>query len=76
MVERGARILTFIGRSGADSKEATEMIRSLEERGVVVHVVRGDVSVKADVEKAVKIGGVPILGMVQGAMALEVSAFS
>ncbi|THY90977.1 ketoacyl-synt-domain-containing protein [Aureobasidium pullulans] len=71
MVEQGARNLTFLGRSGADSKEATAFVSSLEARGVAVHVVRGDVSIKADVERAVAASAVPVYGMVQGAMALE-----
>jgi Ni2+-binding GTPase involved in maturation of urease and hydrogenase len=73
MVDRGAKILTFVGRSGAQSNEAAAMVSSLRARGVTVHVVKGDVGVKADVQRAVKASGVPILGMVQGAMALEVS---
>ena len=71
MVDNGARNLTFIGRSGASSKEAATFVTDLRARGVTVHVVYGDVSVKADVERAVAAAGVPVLGMVQGAMALE-----
>lgn len=71
MVDNGARNLTFLGRSGASSKEAATFVSTLEARGVTVHVVRGDVSVKADVERAVAASGVPTYGMVQGAMALE-----
>ncbi|KAG9763794.1 ketoacyl-synt-domain-containing protein, partial [Aureobasidium melanogenum] len=71
MVENGARNLTFLGRSGADSREATAFVSSLEARGVTVNVVRGDVSIKADVERAVAASTVPVYGMVQGAMALE-----
>lgn len=74
MVDRGARNLTFLGRSGADSKEAAAMVDSLRARGCVVHVVRGDVSNKDDVARAVAAAGVPVYGMVQGAMALEVSS--
>lgn len=73
MVDQGARNLTFLGRSGADKKEASAMIDSLRARGCTVHVVRGDVSIKADVARAVAASGVPVYGMVQGAMALEVS---
>jgi Ni2+-binding GTPase involved in maturation of urease and hydrogenase len=73
MVDRGAKVLTFLGRSGAKDKAAATMVSNLRARGVTVHVVTGDVGVKADVERAVKASGVPILGMVQGAMALEVS---
>ncbi|TGJ82413.1 hypothetical protein E0Z10_g6352 [Xylaria hypoxylon] len=76
MVDRGARNLTFLGRSGADKKEAAAMIDSLRARGCVVHVVRGDVSSKEDVAKAVTAAGVPVYGMVQGAMALEDKLFS
>ncbi|KAF2972455.1 hypothetical protein GQX73_g1158 [Xylaria multiplex] len=76
MVDRGARNLTFLGRSGADKKEAAAMIESLRARGCVVHIVRGDVSNKEDVAKAVNTAGVPVYGMVQGAMALEDKLFS
>jgi NAD(P)-dependent dehydrogenase (short-subunit alcohol dehydrogenase family) len=76
MVERGARHLTFLGRSGADSKDAAAMVESLRARGCRVHVVRGDVSNKVDVERAVAAAGVPVYGMVQGAMALEDKLFS
>lgn len=72
MVDRGARNLTFLGRGGADKKEAAAMIDSLRARGCAVHVVRGDVANKEDVAKAVAAAGVPVYGMVQGAMALEV----
>ncbi|KAI8946740.1 hypothetical protein F4801DRAFT_593114 [Xylaria longipes] len=76
MVDRGARNLTFLGRSGADKKEAAAMINSLRDRGCTVHVVRGDVSNKEDVAKAASIAGVPVYGMVQGSMALEDKLFS
>ncbi|KAI0538949.1 BcBOA9 protein [Xylaria digitata] len=76
MVGRGARNLTFLGRSGADKKEAAAMIESLRARGCVVNVVRGDVSNREDVAKAVAAAGVPVYGMVQGAMALEDKLFS
>lgn len=76
MVDRGARNLTFLGRGGADKKEAAAMIDSLRARGCTVHVVRGDVSNKEDVAQAVAAAGVPVYGMVQGAMALEVSISS
>ncbi|CAN8103246.1 unnamed protein product [Discula destructiva] len=76
MFERGARSLTFIGRSGADSKDAAAMVESLRARGCAVHVVRGDVSNKDDVAKAVGIAGVPVYGIVNGAMALEDKLFS
>ena len=73
MVDRGAKTLTFMGRSGAQSKADATMIDNLRARGVTVHVVTGDVGKKGDVERAVKASGGRILGMVQGAMALEVS---
>ncbi|KAI0436975.1 hypothetical protein F4803DRAFT_571702 [Xylaria telfairii] len=76
MVDRGARNLTFLGRSGADKKEAAAMIDSLRSRGCTVHVVRGDVSNKEDVAKAASVAGVPVYGMVQGSMALEDKLFS
>ncbi|KAI0103769.1 hypothetical protein GGR51DRAFT_549742 [Nemania sp. FL0031] len=76
MVDRGARNLTFLGRSGADKKEAAAIIDSLRARGCTVYVVRGDVSNKEDVAKAVSVAGVPVYGMVQGSMALEDKLFS
>ncbi|KAI1120248.1 hypothetical protein F5Y10DRAFT_283450 [Nemania abortiva] len=76
MVDRGARNLTFLGRSGADKKEAAAMVDSLRARGCTIHVVRGDVSNKEDVAKAVSAAGVPVYGMVQGSMALEDKLFS
>ncbi|CAJ2509291.1 Uu.00g143170.m01.CDS01 [Anthostomella pinea] len=76
MVDRGARNLTFLGRGGADKKEAAAMVDSLRARGCAVHVVRGDVSNKEDVARAVAAAGVPVYGMVQGAMALEDKLFS
>ncbi|RYP06624.1 hypothetical protein DL765_009421 [Monosporascus sp. GIB2] len=60
MVDRGARNLTFLGRGGADKKEAAAMIHSLRARGCTVHVVRGDVSNKEDVAKTVAAAGVPV----------------
>ncbi|KAM3423467.1 hypothetical protein BST61_g897 [Cercospora zeina] len=71
MVENGARNLTFLGRSGASSKEAAQLVSRLRARGVTVNVVKGDVSSKADVERAVISSAVPVLGAVQGAMALQ-----
>ncbi|KAI0876694.1 hypothetical protein GGS24DRAFT_488485 [Hypoxylon argillaceum] len=76
MVDRGARNLTFLGRSGADKKEAAAMIDSLRARGCTIHIVRGDVSNKEDVAKAASIAGVPVYGMVQGSMSLEDKLFS
>lgn len=76
MVERGARHLTFIGRSGADKPEAATMVDQLRARGCAVHVVRGDVTNEEDVKEAVAAAGVPVYGMVQGAMALEDKLFS
>jgi NADP-dependent 3-hydroxy acid dehydrogenase YdfG len=71
MVDNGARNLAFLGRSGAGSKEAATFITSLKARGVIVHVVRGDVSVKADVERAIAASRVTTYSIVQGAMALH-----
>ncbi|CAK1361377.1 Lovastatin diketide synthase LovF [Cercospora beticola] len=71
MVEKGARNLTFLGRSGASSKAAAQFVCQLQARGVTVNVIKGDVSSKADVERAVANAAVPVLGVVQGAMALQ-----
>ncbi|KAH3958559.1 hypothetical protein HBH98_077040 [Parastagonospora nodorum] len=75
LIDNGARNLTFIGRSGAESKEASAFVADLRDLNIVVHVIRGDVSVKEDVERAVAASGLPVLGTIQAAMAVQDTPF-
>jgi len=78
MVSRGARHFVFLSRSGTDKREAAELIDELHELsrskypGLSVQVVRGDVSVREDVRRAISHATKPIKGVVQAAMVLKV----
>jgi hypothetical protein len=78
MVSRGARHFIFLSRSGADKPEAAALVEELHEltrskhTDLTVQVVRGDVSVKDDVGRAVSSATKPIKGVVQAAMVLKV----
>lgn len=78
MMKHGARCFTFLSRSGADSPQAAHLVKDIETAGAIVHVVRGDATVRKDVDRA--IAGVPashpIKGVVQAAMVLRVSDFT
>jgi len=73
MVQQGARHLIFLGRSGDEKPEASAMVRRMRSEGVDVQVIKGDVSKEQDVLRAVKAAKVPIAGVMQGVMALDVS---
>lgn len=73
MVDNGARHLIFLGRSGAASPEAVSMIKWFQKNGVIVEVVKGDVTNMCDVQNAVDAANGAIVGVVQGVMALDVS---
>ena len=77
MMKRGARNFCFLSRSGADAKPASLLVKELTAAGADVQVIRGDVSVLQDVERAV--GSIPsdkpLKGVVQAAMILRVSCF-
>ena len=77
MIERGARHLAFMGRSGALSKSAASLITSIEAQGVDVNVIKSDVTVKADVENVVSQtdSRYPIRGILNAAMVLDDGIF-
>jgi acyl carrier protein len=54
MVERGARNLAFMARSGASSLSASRLVAELEHMGVNVEICKADVSNLHDVEAGVK----------------------
>ena len=78
MVSRGARHFIFLSRSGADKPAAAELVNELHELArteypdLTVQVVRGDVSIREDVSKAIACATKPIKGVVQAAMVLKV----
>ncbi|CAG7918788.1 unnamed protein product [Penicillium olsonii] len=82
MVSRGARHFIFLSRSGADKPEATALVKELEELtwkqypDMTVQVVRGDVSIKEDVNRAILCAKQPIKGVVQAAMVLKDTLFT
>lgn len=72
MVKRGARKFVFVGRTGTDRKAARQLVEDLEAEGAYVSVVRGDVSILADVQAAVAAIKGPVGGVIQAAMGLNV----
>lgn len=74
MIKRGARRFAFLSRSGTDSEQAASLVKDIEAKGAVVQVFRGDVTILADVERAVASvpREYPICGVVQAAMVLRV----
>jgi len=72
MVKRGAKKFVFIGRSGTDRKSARLLVDDLVASGAEVEVVRGDVGIYSDVQKAVNSIQGPIGGVIQAAMGLDV----
>lgn len=75
MMRHGARNFCFLSRSGAEAKSAAALVSDLEATGADVLIVRGDVSVPEDVQRAVASipSDRPIRGVVQAAMVLRVS---
>jgi hypothetical protein len=75
MMKKGARRFAFLSRSGTDAEQAAILVKDIEAAGVAVQVIRGDVTVKADVERALKSipAKYPLQGVVHAAMVLRVS---
>ncbi|KAJ5589352.1 hypothetical protein N7537_012030 [Penicillium hordei] len=71
MVKRGARKFVFVGRTGTDRKPARQLVEDLEAEGADITVIRGDVGVLADVQKAVATIKGPVGGVIQAAMGLN-----
>ena len=74
MMDRGAKHFTFMGRSGTDSEQSAILVEDMRKAGASVRVVRGDVTVRAEVDEALK--GIsperPLRGVVHAAMVLRV----
>jgi acyl transferase domain-containing protein/ubiquinone/menaquinone biosynthesis C-methylase UbiE len=74
MIERGARHLVLMGRSGASSPEAAEAVRRMREAGAEVVVAQADVTEPADVARV--LGEIdrampPLKGVLHAAMVLR-----
>ncbi|KAF8246071.1 ketoacyl-synt-domain-containing protein [Wilcoxina mikolae CBS 423.85] len=76
MVERGARHLLIMSRSGAGSANAASLVDQLRKFGVKVTIVKGDVSRKEDVARAVKEVTLPIVGVIQAPMHFQDGLFA
>lgn len=78
MVSRGARHFIFLSRSGAGKPEAAALVQELHELtrsqhlDLTVQVVRGDISIKDDISRAISCATKLIKGVVQAAMVLKV----
>jgi acyl transferase domain-containing protein len=70
MVDRGARHLVLMGRQ-EPSAEARAEITDMELAGARIEVVRGDVSLPADVARAVSAAGPALCGVVHSAGLLD-----
>lgn len=74
MMERGARHFTFMARSGTDSKQAAILVADMRNAGASVQVIRGDATIRGDVDRALKSIPLeyPVRGVVHAAMVLRV----
>ncbi|CAN8100295.1 unnamed protein product [Discula destructiva] len=76
MVDRGARCLVFLSRSGASTKDDQEFLSSLEQRGVSVQALRVDICDKNDLQRTLSNSGLPVIqGVVQCAAVISDSIF-
>lgn len=75
MLDRGARHFVFLSRTGAEKPEALGLVEELKEHGATVDVVQGDVSERGDVDKAIRTARLPIRGVINAAMVLQVPAY-
>lgn len=73
MIEQGARRLAFLGRSGASSPAARDVVEALRQNGAEVQLLRGDVAKLSDVQSAVAVVRGRIGGVVHAAMNLKVN---
>ena len=75
MIQRGAKSLVFLSRSGDDKAEAARLIADIKGQGCTATVIRGDVAVKGDVLRARRNAPTPIRGIVQAATVFEDALF-
>ena len=68
----GAKNLVILARSGYTDERSQVALMNIRAEGYEVDLVKGDVSILADVQRAFKSATVPIGGLFQGAMVLRV----
>jgi NADPH:quinone reductase-like Zn-dependent oxidoreductase len=75
MMKKGARRFAFLSRSGTDGEQAAIVVQDVKKAGAEVQVIRGDVTIKKDVERAIKAipSKYPLRGVVHAAMVLKVT---
>ena len=73
MIDKGAKNLVFLARSGDEKAEVREFVDELRALDVDVRIVKGDVAILKDVEAAITCTHKPIKGVVQAALMLQVS---
>ncbi|OGM48910.1 putative polyketide synthase [Aspergillus bombycis] len=71
MVEKGARYLVFLSRTGANTIEGSSFIKTLECQGCDAITVVGDVGDIDDVRRALSAAKTPIAGVIQLSMVLK-----
>ena len=78
MTQRGARNFIFLSRSGDDKEEAAAMVKELRSSplSINVTVVKGDVSVREDVDQAMRAAVFPVKGIIQAAAVFGSKHFS
>ncbi|KAL8669472.1 MAG: hypothetical protein Q9168_005934, partial [Polycauliona sp. 1 TL-2023] len=75
MVQRGARHLIYLSRTGANKPEAQLSLEDLRAHGVDAKVQIGDVLNLQDVKDAVAASDRPVKGVIQGALVLNDGLF-
>lgn len=73
LVEKGARNLVFLSRSSGISPESQTLFKDLEAMGCCVTAIAGRVDNAQDVQKAIESCTIPIRGVFDLAMILDVS---
>jgi hypothetical protein len=74
LVEHGAKHIAFMSRSAGLMPKSDPFIEDLEMMGCTVQLHEGSVNKLEDVERVVSTLGMPIAGIFQASMVLEVSA--
>ena len=68
----GARHIIVMGRSGFEDRASLTVVANVEAEGCKIHLIQGDVINAEDVKTAFASAGVPVGGILQGAMVVRV----
>jgi aryl carrier-like protein len=75
MIQHGARNLTFLSRSAGTTEQDKLFIQEIESMDCKIHLVRGSVTNRADVSRAVAESPCPLKGVLQMTMVLHDQAW-